>query len=166
MLRTDNNQSKCRATATTVNQFHRLYKSVRQRASRNDLENCRSYGIPEMFVSLLRNIYHESSCCVHTDSGISDSFEIKTGVRQGLVISPFLFVLAVDFILRHTLRDREHGVQGHDGRQIADLDFADDILLLRSTQRSICDLTTMLENEASKIGLQISAAKSKVMRLG
>lgn len=42
----------------------------------------------------------------------------------------------------------------------------DDIALLGSTQRSICDLTAILENKASKIGLRISVAKSKVMRIG
>lgn len=126
----------------------------------------RAYGIPARYVALFRNIYHESSCCVRTGQGVSDFFRINTGVRQGCVLSPFLFLLAMDFVMRRTLEQGDFGLQWQDGRQLADLDFADDIALLGSTQRSLCELTTTLEHEAAKAGLRISASKSKILRVG
>lgn len=65
-----------------------------------------SYGFPAKFVDILRNIYYETSCCVLMGRGNSDYFWTNTGVRQGCMISPFLFILALDFVLDRFAWDR------------------------------------------------------------
>ena len=59
------------------------------------------YGIPEKCISLIRSSYEEDMACrvVHTGQ-LTDSFVMKTGVRQGCLLSPFLFLLAIDWIMK------------------------------------------------------------------
>ena len=45
-------------------------------------------------------LYKESECCVRTEYGETRFFKILSGVEQGCVLSPFLFVLEMDYVLR------------------------------------------------------------------
>ena len=56
----------------------------------------KSYGIPNKFINVFKNIYFKSSCCIKTANGNTNFFEICTGVRQGCILSPVLFSLAID----------------------------------------------------------------------
>ena len=74
------------------------------------------------------------------DENISDPFEASTGVLQGDVLSPFLFIILVDSLLKKATSDLDSGVVTHPRRSrrypvkaLHDLDFADDIVLLEST---------------------------------
>ena len=58
------------------------------------------YGIPENFLSLIRNSYEDMACRVVHAGQLTDSFMVKTGVRQGCLLSPFLFLLALDWIMK------------------------------------------------------------------
>ena len=50
------------------------------------------YGVTQKFVNIFRNIYQNTSCCLRTDTGYSKYFRIETGVRQGCMLSPLLFL--------------------------------------------------------------------------
>ncbi|KAK3740237.1 hypothetical protein RRG08_054258 [Elysia crispata] len=63
----------------------------------------RHYGIPPKIVTLIQKMYDGTSCKVLHEGRLTDSFEIKTGVRQGCLLSPFLFILAVGLA-----NEREH----------------------------------------------------------
>ena len=54
------------------------------------------YGIPEKYINIFKNLYLNSRCCIRTNSGHTDYFNIMTGVRQGWIISPLLFLLTID----------------------------------------------------------------------
>ncbi|KAK7100270.1 hypothetical protein V1264_023251 [Littorina saxatilis] len=90
----------------------------------------RHYGIPEKFISLIRGTYQDMKCRVAHAGQLSDSFEVKTGVRQGCILSPFLFLLAIDWIMKTTTAGRRNGIQWTLFDQLEDLDFADDLALL------------------------------------
>ena len=90
----------------------------------------RHYGIPEKFVTIIKNTYDETSWRVLHEGSLSDKFEIKTGVREGCLLSPFLFLLAVDWIMRESTEGRRNGIQWTLWNQPDDLDFADDVALL------------------------------------
>ena len=54
------------------------------------------FGIPDKCISLIGNIYEHVACRVIHAGQVADSFMMKTGVRQGCLLSPFLFLLAID----------------------------------------------------------------------
>ena len=129
-------------------------------------KTARTYGIPEPFINIFRNIYLNSSCCVKTDIGNTEFFDIVTGVRQGCTLSPFLFLLAIDFVMREAMNDPDLGIKWNNKSCLTDLDFADDIALLANTKESLQKMTTKLEVAASHVGLRINSEKTKVMQLG
>lgn len=54
------------------------------------------YGVPEEIIALIRCTYHNISCKIAHAYQLSESFEVKTGVQQGCLLSPFLFLLVID----------------------------------------------------------------------
>ena len=59
----------------------------------------RHYGIPDKLVTMVKELYEGSSCRVLHEGQLTDSFNIVTGVKQGCLLSPFLFILAVDWLI-------------------------------------------------------------------
>ena len=93
-------------------------------------ELMRHYGIPEKFISLIKNTYDGNKGEVLHGGRLSQPFEIGTGVRQGCLLSPFNFLLAIDWILKQITEGKRNGIQWTLWKQLDDLDFADDIALL------------------------------------
>ena len=58
------------------------------------------YGILDRFLNIFKALYINSSCCVKTASEHTEFFEIVSGVRQGCILSPFLFIIVIDFVIR------------------------------------------------------------------
>ena len=105
----------------------------------------RHYGVPEKIISLIRCTYQDMSCRIAHAGQMSDSFEIKTGVRQGCLLSPFLFLLVIDWIMKTTTTGRNNGIQWTLWTQLDDLDFADDLALLSHNHNQMQDKTSRLE---------------------
>ena len=74
--------------------------------------------------------YQNTSCKIAHAEQLSESFEVKTGVRQGFLLSPFLFLLVIDWIMKTTTTGRNNGIQWTPWMQLDDLDFADNLALL------------------------------------
>ena len=125
-----------------------------------------SYGIPGQFVNTFKSLYANSRCCVRTEGGTTYFFDIVTGVRQGCILSPFLFLLTIDFVLKKTTEDGREGVRWNGEERLADLDFADDLALLSETNQDLQNLTTKLEQFSGKVGLRVSTEKTKAMEVG
>ena len=92
---------------------------------------------------------------------------------QGDTLSPFLFVIVVDYIMRLTVPDSSVGFRWkrHEGSRrpaghIADLDYADDIVLLASSINNAQQLLTALETNAKIVGLRINTTKTEFMLAG
>ena len=91
------------------------------------------YGIPGKFIRIIKNSYDAMTCKVVHAGKLSDSFAVKTGVKQGCLMSPFLFLLAIDWTMKETTDKQQTGIQWNRQKQLEDLDLADDIALLSST---------------------------------
>ena len=110
-------------------------------------------------------MYTDTLCRVRAYGSMSDSFVVGTGVRQGGVLSPFLFNLLVDHVMRSATTEPCVGgveVQGRTGR-LFDLDYADDIVLLAETESEAQLLLDRVACAAARVGLVINAHKTKVM---
>ena len=70
----------------------------------------RSYGVSDKICKLIRALYGSSKSAVRVDGELSEWFDIKTGVRQGCVLSPLLFNVYIDYVIREALAGVDHGV--------------------------------------------------------
>ena len=123
----------------------------------------RHYGIPKKIVNIIRNIYEETECHVIHNGDISESFTVNTGVRQGCLLSPLIFSLVIDWVMK-TSMNPSHGIQWTLTKKLNDLDFADDISLLSHTIQGMQESTTRLQSTARDTGLDINITKTKTMR--
>ena len=123
-----------------------------------------SYGIPERIVKAIGNIYDNSRCRVRTEDGLSDWFQVLTGVRQGCILSPILFAVAIDWVLKKATKD--HGIVWTGGAKLSDLDFADDIAALSDSTQGLQTVMDSISNASARLGLMISRKKTKIMLSG
>ena len=130
------------------------------------------YGISEPLVNAIGALYNNSKSAVMVDGNISDPFEVSTGVLQGDVLVPFIFIILVDYLLKKATSDLDSGVVTHPRRSrrypvkvLNDLDFADDIALLESTiPRAQVQLTSTAA-AAKDLGLIIGVPETKYMTM-
>ena len=122
------------------------------------------YGIPQKFINIIRNSYNNMQCRVIHEGKLTESFDVKTGVKQGCLLSPFLFLLAIDYIMRESTEGKRNGIQWTMWQQLDDLDFADDIALISSTQQ-MQEKTSLLAETSIKLGLRPNESKTKVMKI-
>ena len=96
---------------------------------------------------------------------LTKKFEVRTGVRQGCLLSPFLFLIAIDWIMNKTTEGARNGIQWTLWSQLEDLDFADDIALLSHNHEQIQEKTTRLRKNSSQVGLKIHPEKTKLIKV-
>ena len=84
------------------------------------------YGIPPKFISIIKNTYHGIQCQVLHEGCVSEAFEVLTGVRQVCLLSPFLFLLCIDWTMKQVTNNSRTGIQWSLTEQLQGLDFADD----------------------------------------
>ena len=87
-------------------------------------------GIADHLICLLRNLYAGQEAIVRTGHGTTDCFQIGKGVRQGCILSPYLFNLYAECIMRNAgLEEAKAGIKIA-GRNINNLRYADDTTLM------------------------------------
>ena len=99
-------------------------------------------------------------CQVIHRNDLTPPFEVKSGVRQGCLLSPMIFLLVTDWIMRQTTR-QARGIQWSLTQKLEDLDFADDICLLAHTHRDMQAKTEDLQTNAGQTGLKVNIGKTK-----
>ena len=124
-----------------------------------------SYGIPDKITTLISLFYRNFECSIIMGSKISKTFPVNSGVRQGCILSPMLFLITIDWVMRQTTADKARGIQWTLLSHLEDLDFADDLALLASRNEHLQKKTDRLVNFASQTGLEINTAKTKVMSI-
>ena len=119
-------------------------------------------GIPDHLTCLLRNLYADHEATVRTGHGTIDWFQIGKGVRQGCILSPCLFNLYAEYIMRNAgLDEAEAGIQIA-GRNINNLKYADDTTLM-SESKELKSLLMKVKEESEKVGLKLNIQKTKIM---
>ena len=122
----------------------------------------RSFNIEEGLVQMIKALYDNATSAVLLNNNIGEYFCTSVGVRQGCLLSPVLFNLFLENIMRETLLDF-HSTISVGGRPICNLRFADDIDLLGGSNEELQDLTDRLVDRARAYGMEVSSEKSKTM---
>ena len=123
-------------------------------------------GIPEHLTCLLRNLYAGQEAAVRTGHGITDWFQIGRGVRQGCILSPFLFNLYAEYIMINAgLEEAQAGIKIA-GRNINNLRYADDTILMAESEEEPKSLLMKVKEESDKVGLKLNIQKTKIMASG
>ncbi len=122
-----------------------------------------SYGVPPKIITLISMFYSHFECSVILDNTLTEWFPVESGVRQGCILSPILFLLTIDWIMRKTTADKARGIQWTLFSQLEDLDFADDLAILSSKHTHLQEKTDRLGLFAAQTGLTISTTKTQVM---
>ena len=121
-------------------------------------------GIPDHLTYLLRNLYAGQEATVRTGHGTTDWFQIGKGVRQGCILSPCLFNLYAEYIMRNAgLEEPQTGIKIA-GRKISNLRYADDTTLRAESEELESLLMKMKESE--KVDLKLNIKKTKIMTSG
>ena len=121
-----------------------------------------SYGIPEKLIKIIKIFYLNYECSVVLGEKISNWFSVETGVRQGCILSPLLFLITIDWVMRQTC-NIPRGIQWTLYTHLEDLDFADDLALMSRVLNHLKEKTTRLAEIGAKTGLVINTAKTKTM---
>ena len=144
----------------------------------------RHYGVPEKIVAAIRVLYDESTSRVFVEGELSEAFRVSTGVLQGDVLAPFLFIIVMDYVSNQSAND--YGYLTHKGkprhnereprknsaatkatkdRKLNDLTFADDVALLENTALGAQQQLDAYKTNAERVGLRLNIKKTEQMQL-
>ena len=119
-------------------------------------------GISVHLTCLLRNPYAGQEATVRTGHGTTDWFQIRKGVRQGCILSPYLFNLYAEYIVRNAgLEEAQAGIKTA-RRNINNLRYADDTTLMAGSEE-LKSLLMKVKEESEKVGLKLNIQKTKIM---
>ena len=109
-------------------------------------------GIPDHLACLLRNLYAHQEATVRTGHGTTDWFQIGKGVRKGRILSPCLFNLYAEYIIRNDgLEEAQAGIK---------------ITLMAESEEELKSLLMEVKEESEKVGLKFNIQKMKIMASG
>ena len=122
-------------------------------------------GIPDHLTCLLRNLYADQEATVRTGCGTTDWFQIGKAVRQGCILSPCLFNLYAEYIMRNAWLDETQAGIKIAGRNINNLRYADDTTLM-AEREELKSFLMKVKEESEKIGLKLNIQKTNIMAPG
>ena len=100
---------------------------------------------------------------VRTGLGTTDWFKIGKGVHQGCILSPCLFNLYAEYIMRNAgLEERQAGIKITE-RNISNFRYADDTTLMAENEEELKGLLTKVKEESEKVGLKLNIQKTEIM---
>ena len=110
-------------------------------------EILKEMGIPNHLTCHLRNLYAGQEATVRTGHGTKDCFQIGKGVRQGYILSPCLFSLYAVYIMRNAGVDEAQAGIKIAGRNISNLRYADDTILMAKSEEELKSLLIKVKEE-------------------
>jgi len=123
-------------------------------------------GIPDHLTCLLRNLYACQEAIVRTGHGTTHWFQIGKGVHQGCILSPCLFNLYTEYIMRNAgLEETQAGIKTA-RTNINNLRYADDTTLMVKSEEELKSLLMTVKVESEKVGLKLNIQKTKIMASG
>ena len=123
-------------------------------------------GILDHHACLLKNLYAVQKAVVRIGHGTTDLFQIGKGVHQGYILSPCLFNLHTEYIMRNTgLEETQAGIKIAT-RNINNLRYADDTTLMAESEEELKSLLMKVKDERKKGALKLNIQKTKIMASG
>ena len=123
-------------------------------------------GIPDHPTCLLRNLYAGQEATVRTGHGTTDWFQIEKGAHQGCILSPYLFNLYAEYIMRNAgLEEAQAGIKMAE-RNISNLRYTDDTNLMAESEEELKSLLMKVKEESRKVGLNLNIQKTKIVASG
>ena len=126
------------------------------------MENSSTDRIPDYLTCLLRNLYAGQQATVRTEHGTTDWFQIGKGVHQGCILSPCLFNLYTEYIIRNSGLDEAQAEIKIARRNINNLRYADDPTLTAESEQ-LKSFLMKVKEESVKVGLKLNIQKTKIM---
>ena len=123
-------------------------------------------GILTVIVWLLTNLYAAQEATVGTGHGTTDWFQIGKGVCQGCILSPCLFNLYADYIMRNAGLDEAQAGIKIAWRNINNLRHADYTTLTAESEEELKSLLMKVKEESEKVGLKLNIQKTEIMASG
>ena len=123
-------------------------------------------GISEHLTCLLRNLYAGQEVTVRTGHGKTDWFQIVKGVRQSCILSPCLFNFYAEYLMRNAGLDEAQAGIKIAGRNINNLRYADDTILMAECKEELKSLLMKVKEESEKPGLKLNIQKTWIMASG
>ena len=114
-------------------------------------------GIPKHLTCLLRNLYAGQEATVRTGHETTDWFQIGKGVCQGCILSPCLFNLYAEYIIRNAGLDEAQAGIKTARRNINNLRYGDDTTLMAENEEELKSLLMKVKEESEKTGLQLNS---------
>ena len=122
-------------------------------------------GIPDHLTCPLKNLYAAQEATVTTGHGTTDWFQIGKGVHQACILSPRLFNLYAENIMRNVgLQKAQTGIKTAK-RNMNNVRYADDITLMAESEEELKSLLMKVKGESEKVGLKLNILKTKIMAL-
>ena len=123
-------------------------------------------GTVDHLTCLLRNLYAGQEATVRTGHGTTDWFQIGKGVCQGCILSPCLFNLYAEYIMRNAGLDEVQAGIKIARRNVNNLRYADDTTLMAESEEELKSLLMKVKVESEKVGLKLNIQKMKIMASG
>ena len=120
-------------------------------------------GIPDHLTCLLRNLYAGQEATDRTGHGTTDWFQIRKGLHQGCILSPCLFNLYAEYIMRNAGLDEAQAEIKIARRNINNFRYADDITLMAESKEELKSLLMRVREESEEVGLKLNIQKPKIM---
>ena len=123
-------------------------------------------GIPDHLTCLLRNLYVDQEATGRTGHGTASWLQIRKEVDQGCILSPCLFNLYAEYIMRNAgLEEAQAGIKIA-RRNINNLRHADDTTLMAESKEELKSFLIKVKKESEKVGLKLNIQKTKIMGSG
>jgi hypothetical protein len=117
-------------------------------------------GVPRLYVDLIRSMYEKTKCRIKAYGRLSDAFQVRTGVRQGDVLSPLLFLRAIDYVIQKAAAPND-GVLLGEGIKAATAEYADDVALIGESVQQLQAHIDGFQAAAEFVGLSLNERKCK-----
>lgn len=119
-------------------------------------------GTPHHLLSLIRHLYDNNTAYVRVEGELTSPFRVSKGVRQGCILSPLLFNIYGEWIMRKALDEWQGGITIN-GIKICNLRYADDTTLIAASEEELVNVIRRVEEISNEAGLQINKKKTKIM---
>ena len=120
---------------------------------------------PDHLTFCLRNLYAGQEATVRIGHGTTDWLQIGKGAHQGCILSPCLFNLYAEYIMRNAGLDEVEAVIKIAGRNINNIRYADDTTLMAECEEGLKSLLMKVKEESEKVGLKLNIQKTKIWHL-